>query len=367
MRILSSNYIDEGLETRFDELLSSFAKSIKHETTPRESILALRAVALTAITTLGDSVYEQMNSLVKRTISDSSSFDVKAAAIRCLSSCAFFSGLDDQGILEEMAFLMEIVTSDGDYIDAADDAGTVTAALEEWGFLASKVEDLEEESEDAVDAFAEQLESSEASVQIAAGENIALLYEKSYTPMEDDESVSDDEDNKSEDMNSAMSDDEDDNGNRLIKRYDAYHNTQRIINQVEALAHISGRHINRKSKRSLHSNFTSILNTIENPRRGPQYSKAIDSETQRHYGSRKNVKIQQNSSVQLDRWWKWMRLAALRRTLQGGFVAHYYEGNRAVLDCLPVIVSSTGGDGSRAKGGQDKPARKGGRKKGLEV
>jgi hypothetical protein len=38
----------------------------------------------------------------------------------------------------------------------------------------------------------------------------------------------------------------------------------------------------------------------------------------------------------IDRWWKWIRLAALRRILQGGFVEHYYQGNRAVLDNLPI-------------------------------
>jgi hypothetical protein len=42
--------------------------------------------------------------------------------------------------------------------------------------------------------------------------------------------------------------------------------------------------------------------------------------------------------MSIDRWWKWIRLASLRRILQGGFVEHYYQGNRAVLDNLPVMV-----------------------------
>ncbi|OAX76992.1 hypothetical protein ACJ72_08714 [Emergomyces africanus] len=252
-----------------------------------QTVLALKAVSLTALTFLDETIYDQMAAVLRRTITDSPSLPIKAAAIHCLGACTFFGGAGEDDIIDQMNFLLEIVSSDGHYANAGDDADVVTAALEEWGFLATEVEDLEHESEDAIEAFAEQLESSESSVQIAAGENIALLYEKSYTPLEDgetiDEGVEDDENEFSDEEGSSfLSDDEDNSNNnnnnnssggtgsgpRLIKRYNAYHNTPRILNQVDALAHISGRHINKKSKRSLHANFSSILNTIANPRRG---------------------------------------------------------------------------------------------------
>ncbi|DAA76752.1 TPA_exp: Uncharacterized protein A8136_6981 [Trichophyton benhamiae CBS 112371] len=368
VRMLTAHYQEEELGSKMDELLKVFAKSIRSETSEKETILALRATSLMAVTMLDDTIYPSMSSVVKRAAMDSSSFAVKAAAIRTLSACTIFGGAGDDNILEQMNFLMEIAMSDGAYVDAADDSDTVTAAIEEWGFLASHIEDLEVESEEAVEAFADQLESSETSVQVAAGENIALLYEKSYTPREEDES--DDEDNYNatdDDRSSTPSDDEDDNGAKLIKRYDAYHNTHRIIKQVEALAHISGRHINKKDKRSLHTNFTSILNTVINPRRGPQYSNAIDFETNQSYGSRKTVKFHRNSYMRVDRWWKWIRLAGMRRILGGGFIDHYFEGNRAILETLPVSLD-VGSSGPANSGGKSKSGKRGaGRVKGADV
>ncbi|EFR02635.1 IFRD domain-containing protein [Nannizzia gypsea CBS 118893] len=368
VRMLTAHYQEEELGEQMDELLKVFAKSIRSEISDKETILALRATALMAVTMLDDTIYPSMSSVVKRAVMDSASFAVKAAAIRTLSACTIFGGAGDDGILEQMNFLMEIAMSDGAYVEAADDSDTVTAALEEWGFLASHIEDLEVESEEAVEAFADQLESSETSVQVAAGENIALLYEKSYTPREEDES--DEEDNYNvtdDDRSSTPSDDEDDNGAKLIKRYDAYHNTHRIIRQVEALAHISGRHINKKDKRSLHTNFTSILNTVINPRRGPQYSNAIDFETNHSYGSRKTVKFHRNSYMRVDRWWKWIRLAGMRRILGGGFIDHYFEGNRAILETLPVTLD-VGNSGPAFSGGKTKSGKRGaGRVKGADV
>ncbi|EQL29601.1 hypothetical protein, variant [Blastomyces dermatitidis ATCC 26199] len=390
VRILTSHYVDESLP-EFNELLSSFAKSIKSESSEKETVLALKAVSLTALTFLDGTIYDQFSSLLRRTITDSTNMPIKAAAIHCLGACTFFGDAGEDEILDQMNFLLEIVSSDGHYVNAPDDASVVTAALEEWGFLATEVEDLEHESEDAIEAFAEQLESTEAAVQIAAGENIALLYEKSYTPLEEGESMPDVEDegeNESsadEDGSSFLSDDEDgpagDHGPPLIKRYNAYHNTPRILHQVDALANVSGRHINKKSKRSLHANFSSIHTTIANPRRGPQYSKAIDSETSRQYGTRKTVKIHQDAFMKLDRWWKWLRLAALRRLLRWGFVTHYFEGSRGVLDCLPVMVRPVvkrkakgmglgiggGGGSSSSGGGGGGGGKKGGRRKGFEM
>ncbi|EEH34972.2 IFRD domain-containing protein [Paracoccidioides lutzii Pb01] len=380
VRILTSHYIDDGIP-HFPDLLSSLIKSIKSGSSEKETMLALKAVSLSALTLLDESIYARIAPVLKRTITDSSSSAIKAAAIHCLGASTYFGGAGEDGLLEQMTFLLEIVSSDGHYVNAGDDAEVVTAALEEWGFLATEVKDLENESEEAIEVFAEQLESSESSVQIAAGENIALLYEKSYSPLAEGEVIeeagsgdgngSSDADG-SDGFNDNDNDDDRGSGNnqekRLIKRYNPYHNTPRILTQVNTLAHISGRHINKKSKRSLHANFTSILNTIANPRRGPQYSKAIDNETCRQYGSRKTVKIHRDSVMRLDKWWKWLRLAALRRLLRGGFVSHYFEGDRGVLDCLPVMMRPVGGGrgkwagaGGSGGGGGGGEGRKGGR------
>lgn len=74
--------------------------------------------------------------------------------------------------------------------------------------------------------------------------------------------------------------------------------------------------------------------------------------------------------MRIDRWWKAIRLAALRRVLRGGFVSHYFEGNRAVLDTLPVIMvgfQNKGMPGKKKKGLSSKGARRDGGGGGRRV
>ncbi|KAG2421690.1 hypothetical protein HFD88_005666 [Aspergillus terreus] len=350
-RLAKCHYIEENIRRSMSDLMAAFCRSIRQETSVRETTLALRALELLAITAFDDTIYENVEPVLTRAIRDSTSHPVKAAAIHALGACTIFGGAGEDAIMDQMTFFLDIAASDGQSIDAADDAGCVTAALQEWGVLAVEIEDLEGESEDAVQIFMDQLDSGEAAVQIAAGENIALLYEKSYTPQEDDEASSD-EDQHHGSGAGADSDDELDgrpaDGPRLIKRYNAYHNTHELERQLQALATVHGKRISKRDKKNLHSNFASILTTVENPRRGPMYNTAIDQDTNRRYGSKLTVKIGRQGVMNIDRWWKWIRLNSLRRILQGGFAEHYYQGNRAVLDSLPVMVRQETGTADRS-------------------
>jgi hypothetical protein len=254
-----------------------------------------------------------------------------------------------------MTFLLDIVASDGQSIDASDDATSVTAALQVWGFLVTEIDDFESESEEAAQIFIDQLESGDSGVQIAAGENIALLYEKSYTPQEDDEDSDSDGSGNDSDEHGLV----DSSGPKLLKRYNAYHNTPELERQLQSLATVHTKRISKRDKKSLHSNFASILTTVENPRRGPRYNMAIDQDTNRHYGSTLTVKIGRHGIMSIDRWWKWVRLSALRRILQGGFAEHYFQGNRAVLGNLPVMLRmpAQGSGGSTDRQGARKAAK----------
>lgn len=317
--------------------------------------MALRAIELLVITSCDDKIYENTEPLLTRCIRDATSNAVKAAAIYCLGACTNFGGAGEEGILEQMTFLLDIIASDGQSIDAADDPTTVTAALHIWGFLLSEVDDFESESEEAVQIFIDQLESSDAGVQIAAGENIALLYEKSYTPQEDDDDEEEEEEEEEDEHDSTDLA----GGPKLVKRYNAYHNTPELERQLAGLATIHSKRISKREKKSLHSNFASILTTVENPRRGPRYNMAIDQDTNRRYGSTLTVKIGRHGIMSIDRWWKWVRLTALRRILQGGFAEHYFQGNRAVLDNLPVMMrlAEASGSGSADRQAARKAAR----------
>jgi hypothetical protein len=337
-RLTKYHYAVEELNGTVEALLAAFARSVRTEVSDLEATLALRAIELLAISAFDNTIYENAEPLLTRTVRDSTSPAIKAAAIQCLGACTVFGGAGTDGMLEQMTFFLDIIASDGQSVEAKDDPVVVTAAIQQWGFLATEIDDFEEESEEAVQIFMDQLDSSDSNVQISSGENIALLYEKSYTPEEDDE----DEDEESGDSDESDKHDNDPTtGPKLVKRYNAYHNTPELEAQLHNLATIHTKQISKRDKKSLHSNFASILTTVENPRRGPRYNTAIDQNTNRHYGSTLTVKIGRHGVMSIDRWWKWVRLTALRRVLQGGFAEHYFQGNRFVLDSLPVMMRMT--------------------------
>lgn len=330
--ILMARYAKEDIDGRMSELLPSILRSIRQETSERETVTALKALAVAIITIDPDDIYDSVADQLRRTISDSESIQAKISAIHALGIAASFGGASEDEFQDVMLFFVEIVESDGLSVDAHDEGSVVIAALEEWGLLATEIDDLEEATETAIEAFVDQLQSSDAGVQVAAGENIALLYEKSYTPLEDDEEVSD-QDVDSDDSDGPQT------GDKMVKRYTVYRRQDQLLHTLDELANISTRKISKKDRKSLHSNFADIRNSVEKPTRGPKYSTALDQETGRTYGGgRMKVKINRNVEVRIDKWWKLQRLNALMRVLQGGFT-HHYDQNEAVSRCLPFSVA----------------------------
>lgn len=289
---------------------------------------------MTLMTSPSDLIYEAASTPLKRAISHSASTASKAAAIHTLGTCTFYGGASDDEILENMEFFLEIVTSDGYTISAPDEPEPVTAALEEWGFLCTLVEDMSDQSEDAVEAFAEQITSSFPSVQIAAGENIALLFEKSFRQVDPEEdSLADFPDSE------IMSDPDETPGvPKLIRLYPAYRRTDQLIHSLQSVASISTHHLSKTDRKALRTNFADIVNSVEYPTRGPRYQNAISHETGKRYGSRMVVRIHNAGVMRIDKWWKLTRLQGLKRVLQGGFVGHY-EKNEVVFETLPIMMS----------------------------
>lgn len=254
---------------------------------------------------------------------------MKAVAIHALSAAAVFGGAGDSEIEEIMDDFLEVIESDGASIEAEDSAEVVTAACEAWGFLATTLDDLEDKTEAAMDAFVEQLDSSDATVQVAAGENIALLFEKSYTERESgDDPVSDEEDDQGFAVDASF-----------VKRYDVYRQRNQLEHKLSTLARESSKRISKKDRKILHANFSDILNTVEHPSQGPCYSNAVNPETNLRYGSRMVVRIHKTGSMQIDKWWKLHRLQALRRVLGAGFVVHYTD-NDVVFSFLPIMIAN---------------------------
>jgi len=349
VHLLTAQYAEEEIRGKEAELVVAFLKSIKEERSEKETILALKgrsrttysskhlqandlpiALAMTLITSPSELIYEASSTPLKRTISHSLSTAAKTAAIHALGDCTFWGGASDDEILENMDFLLEIISSDGHTIDAPDEPDPVVAALEEWGFLCTLIDDMSAQSEDATEAFAEQITSSYPSVQIAAGENIALIFEKSFKQIDPDEdSLAD-----YPDSDLIADPDEESEKPKLIRLYPAYRRTDQLIHSLQSIANISTHHLSKTDRKALRTNFSDILNSVEYPTRGPRYQNAISDETGKRYGSRMVVKIQKGGAMRIDRWWKLHRLQGLRRVLQGGFVGHY-EKNEVVFDTLP--------------------------------
>ena len=262
----------------------------------------------------------------------------KTSAIHALSTCTFYGGASDDGVLETMDYLLEIISSDGHTVSAPDEPDPVVAALEEWGFLCTLVDDISVQSEEAVEAFAEQLSSSYAVVQIAAGENIALLYEKSFKAL-DAEGGDSPADYPETDI---LSDPEETPGiPKLLRLYPAYRRTDQLLHILTSLSrnnNLSVHQISKTHRKAIKTNFSDIASSISFPHRGPKYSNAIDDESGKRYGSRMRVRIHKEGIMRIDRWWKLMRLQGLRRVLQGGFVRHY-ERNGVVFETLPIMIT----------------------------
>ncbi|KAG9230873.1 interferon-related developmental regulator-domain-containing protein [Amylocarpus encephaloides] len=317
-------YSIEALEGRTTELFPAFLKSVKTESSEKETCFALRAIAITLITIPSETAYDGLFQALKTAYTSSEFSSVKASAIHALGVAAMYGGAGDTGLEEIMDDLLEIIESDGTSIEAEDSAEVVIAACQEWGFLATSLEDIEARTESAMDAFVEQLESSDTSVQVAAGENIALLYEKSWTDREE----ADGPPCKDRNENAVAAIEA-----KYVKRYEVYRHKNQLEHTLTQLANESSRRVSKKDRKTLHSSFSDILNTVNHPALGPRFSMAMD-EDGFILGSR--MKLHTFAGVKMiDRWWKLLVLQALKRVLGPGFLNHY-RNNEVVYESLPL-------------------------------
>ena len=277
------------------------------------------------ITAPSDVSYDAVASPVKSIISDSESGEITVAAIHALAVAAFFGGASIEETTEIMTLFQEISESDGASAQTEDDADVVTASLEAWGFLATQLEDMEDDSEQAMEVLVDQLESTHVNVQVAAGENIALLYEMSCTEIEDDEKPEDVEIDIDPDTYTA-------DGPKMIRRYSVYDREHLLLQKLTELSNVSSKRISKRDRKTMHTSFMEIAKTVEHPSHGTKVLRV---------GIGGNV-------MHIKTWEQLLRFKALKRVLHSGFVVHYQE-NEAVFETLPLILSVR--QKSTAKGG----------------
>jgi hypothetical protein len=343
--ILQAQFAADEVSPKLGELIPALLKCIKNGS-ESEILGALRGMSLSSIlsrlltsvalsitiVTTGEEVFEEAYRALKIRISNSTSEGAQASAIHTLGAVTFFGGADITEVEEVMEFLLSIVASDGECVNANDSGPVVTAALQEWGFLATQFADMEDTSYHAMDIFEDQLDSSILSVQIAAGENVALLYEKSFTPLEDDEDR-DDEEGLPCEWGAFQR-------QGWVHRYDACVSGDFALkSKLQALGTSSVKYMAKDNKKDLHRTFKDIFHSCEHPWRGPRYSTAVDMEKGLYLGHRLAVRQGKHLLFTVDRWWKLLRYEAIKRILAGGFITHY-KLNEHVHEAIPTSLEA---------------------------
>jgi hypothetical protein len=300
---------------------------------------ALRAIAATAVICQGlTNLFSLVREQVYATIFESEDTEVKVTAIHAYGAVAYFGGADSQQVSSAMNLFINIAQSDGEYIDALDNADIVAAAIEEWSFLSTLVEADDVKFNEALEAFEDQLNSSSPEVLLASADSIGLLCEQQYEPKELDEwdSPVDSAKLKSEDQAGSSEYNSEIHLPRKYQKWswEQHHDFfQGEENHVKAkLREISTSSMRRTRKdirKELHNTFRDVLHTVENPWRGPRFSTVLSDEEKTKMLGHRLVK----SNILIDRWWKLHRYNAIKRILQGGLQYHI-EDNRNIMEAL---------------------------------
>ena len=275
------------------------------------------------VTLPSDDLYRDAISIVKETVIDSGSVPVKTEAIHAFAILGFFGNVDRDEVASNMTFLLGIVSSDGSQIDAADVAEPVIAAIEAWSLLATMVDDLSAEAEEAIEAFMEQLSSSSAPVMIAAGQAIALLYQKDYARAHAEADAAEDP-------------------SESAPQFQTYSRPDLLETRLAELAKESSRAFSAAERKALHGSFTDILACVRDPARGPRYSDVQDADTGAELGHRLKLRVAPNAVAVVSSWEQLVRLQALKRLLRDGFRLQWEE-NEAVRGALPLEMVGVSG------------------------
>jgi flagellar biosynthesis regulator FlaF len=314
--LLKHHFAQGPLDRSVATIMPIFLRAIKSGSSDQERLRALKAFTLTVLTCSSEDVFEQALPILKEACHDAEEEANKVEAIHALCIAVTYGGGSADAAEEILDFLLEIIESDGHSVDAADSGAVVTAALQAWAFVASHLDDLTDQSEAAIEAFMEQLDSSDPDVQTSAGVNIALIFE-------------------------AARDYEEETGESVDMQY----NQHRIMTRMAEIVRDSSKSVSKKGRRNLRANFSSIVTSLERGK-GPGYSTAGRSGPNPHtggartdehgdfreFGYREKIRIY-NQFLLIDTWSLHSRAEMLKILLGGGFGIHYLE-NPVVRDIL---------------------------------
>ncbi|KAI0400228.1 interferon-related developmental regulator-domain-containing protein [Xylaria palmicola] len=314
--IIRHHYAEEQLEPQLNELIPALFKSIRGGSNTDETLAAVKALTMTILSTGSENFYDHVYPSLKGLCQDSEEESLKVEAIEAMSIVTMCGGGSMTAAEELLDFLVEIVESDGHSVEAGDNGPVVAAALTAWGFVASNLDDLQGQSDQALEAFTEQLDSTEVDVQVAAGTNIALIFEAAREYEDETEEA-----------------------------WDLQYDQHKLVQRMTALVRESSKSVSKRDRKHLHASFNSVLTSLEHGK-GPGYStarrmasnphtggsKTDFGEEYREYGYREKIRIH-NISMVIDTWSLSARVEILRSAVGAGLAIHYME-NPVVKDLL---------------------------------
>ena len=319
IRVLRTQYSPDThlwLDTAAASLTDAFLKDANRGATARERLLCLQAYCLTVGTTEDLEVFEGGERALKQIIVDDDDDQCKVWAIYALCMTVLYGGGLEQAALEVMEYLVEVVQSDGESIEAHDNAAVVAAAIVGWCFVAAHVDDYADYADTAMDAFVEQLDSSDTELLCNAGQAIALIFESSRNH-------------------------EHETGEPFQLPYDP----QRLTGRLAEMAKLSAKSVSRKERRDLRESLVSVVTSLERGV-GPYYSTALyipekgdnvpavqrTDDGRAEYGYRCRLRLG-NHSARIDSWSLFSRVSVMKLVFRGGLQKHIFI-NPVVMDCL---------------------------------
>ncbi|KZZ99035.1 IFRD domain-containing protein [Moelleriella libera RCEF 2490] len=319
LKVIRNKYNAEThfwLDPAASALAEVFLRDADRGSTARERLLSLQAYCVTIGTCEDLDIFEGGERALKQILVDDDDDSCKVHAIYALCMSVLYAGGLEEAALEVMQYLVDIVQSDGESVDSHDNAAVVNAAIVGWTFVASHVEDFSDFADAAMDAFVDQLDSSDTDIQCNAGQAIALIFESSR-------------------------DHEQETGEPFQLPYDPH----RLIGRINELAKDSSKSVARKQRRDLRETLVSVVTSLERGV-GPYYSTALylpekddhvppsrrTEDGQAEYGYRCKLRLG-NHSTRIETWSFFSRVNMMKMLFRGGLQHHVFL-NPVVGECL---------------------------------
>lgn len=316
LNIIKHHYAGRQIGSSAAEIISSLLRSVRTGGSATEKALALQAIQATLLTSPSEALFDDLDHPLHTACEDEEDSEVKASAVQAMAVATLFAGGSETAAEQFLDFLISIIESDGEAVGAVDSGHVVTAALQAWSFVASQIDDISPQAFEAMEAFVEQLDSTDVEVQTSAGANIALIFE-------------------------AARDEEEETGETFNLQYDP----KRLISRMAEASKPAAKQTSRKDRRHLRKHFASIVTSLEHGK-GPGYSTSGRPASNPHtggskvehdrevneFGYREKLRVG-DTVVVVDSWSLLARIETVRNVLGGGFPTHFND-NPTVADLL---------------------------------